>query len=162
MKKKITLVIFALFLFSFAVPAQTDLSGTWQTNQNDWQKYKNKKKNIDGDDKDFNNQTDDDAQEKIQLSFRFENSKGKNNSYGSGFAFEDLQGLTKAQTEAANSAVNFRLAREAGTIEMRGTFQNGKGAGTFTFTPDQNFAQAMQNRGFAFDNEKLFPQRLWI
>ena len=78
------------------------------------------------------------------------------NNFGSGFEYSELRGLTKAQVESANSNVNFSIAREAGTIDLQGTFQNGKGAGTFRFTPNRSFASAMQTRGFAFSDEKLF------
>ena len=86
---------------------------------------------------------------KIQLSF--ERNKGANhhNQFGSSFAYEDLQGLTREQ--AQNGKVSFRLVREAGTIECEGTFVNGKGSGTFRFTPDSGYLGAMKSRGFDFE-----------
>ena len=68
---------------------------------------------------------------------------------GNSYNYSDLQGLTREQ--AQNGKVNFRLVREAGTIECEGTFTNGLGSGTFTFTPDAGFIGAMKTRGFDFE-----------
>jgi hypothetical protein len=51
----------------------------------------------------------------------------------------------------SGGAVRFSLVREAGTIECEGVFQNGVGAGTFRFTPNQQFVSAMKTRGFDFE-----------
>src|SRR5258706_6124881 len=86
---------------------------------------------------------------KIHLSF--ERNKGANhhNQFGSSFDLSDLQGLSREQTQ--NSKVSFRLVREAGTVECEGTFLNGKGSGTFRFTPDSGYLNAMRSRGFDFE-----------
>ncbi|MEP7212608.1 MAG: hypothetical protein ABI791_06015 [Acidobacteriota bacterium] len=86
---------------------------------------------------------------KINLSFERRRDNGRSQQ-GSTFDFADLQGLTPEQ--AQNGKVSFRLVREAGTIECDGTFVNGKGSGTFRFTPDMNFVSAMKSRGFDFEN----------
>ena len=91
--------------------------------------------------------TKDEKPDRIQLSFEFRTEKGRN-QHGSGFAYSDLRGLTPEQ--AQNGKVNFSLAREAGTIDCEGTFVNGKGSGTFRFTPNYEFADAMRSRGFDF------------
>ncbi|MFN2500736.1 MAG: hypothetical protein ABR530_01855 [Pyrinomonadaceae bacterium] len=85
---------------------------------------------------------------KLQLSFEVRTEKG-HNQHGSSFDYKDLQGLTADQTQ--NGRVSFRLVREAGTIEAEGTFVNGKGSGTFRFTPDSNYVTAMRSRGFDFE-----------
>ena len=57
---------------------------------------------------------------------------------GQSFEFSDFQGLTREQ--ALNGGpVNFSLVREAGRIDMEGSFQNGKGSGTFRFTGNAEF-----------------------
>jgi hypothetical protein len=86
---------------------------------------------------------------KINLSFERRRSNGRSQQ-GSTFDFADLQGLTPEQ--ARDGKVSFRLVREAGTIECDGTFVNGKGSGTFRFTPDLSFVSAMKSRGFDFEN----------
>lgn len=86
---------------------------------------------------------------KIHLSFgrQAESGRGRN-QFGSSFDYSELQGLTAGDAE--NGKVNFRLTREAGTIECEGSFTNGSGSGTFVFTPNMAFAEAMKTRGFDF------------
>lgn len=86
--------------------------------------------------------------DKIHLSFERRTEKGGRNQHGSTFAYSDLQGLSRAETE--NGRVSFKLAREAGTIECEGTFTAGRGSGTFRFVPNLGFADAMRSRGFDF------------
>ncbi len=98
---------------------------------------------------------DDKKPDKLQLTFKRRTAKGGNNTHGNGYSFSDLQGLNRQQA-SGSGAVNFSLVREAGTIECAGKFESGKGTGTFVFTPNQNFVSAMQSRGFAFNEDKLF------
>lgn len=134
---------------SYVIVAQDSaMTGTWKANDNDWSSKRR--------DKDDDNDFIEKSKDKVQLSFRFERSNGNSNNFGSGFDYSELKGLTKTQVESANSKVNFSLVREAGAIEMQGTFQNGKGSGTFRFTPSKTFASNMQTRGFSFGDEKLF------
>ena len=116
---------FIIFVFSgYVIVAQNAITGDWR-----------------GDTKDEN-------PDKIQLNFEMRTEKGGRNNHGSSFLYSDLQGLTRDQ--AQNGRVNFSLIREAGTILCEGTFTNGKGAGTFRFTPNYSFADAMKSRGFDF------------
>ena len=118
-------LLFVIFVFgSWVIVAQNVITGDWR-----------------GDIKD-------DDPGKIQLSFEMRTDKGGKNQHGSSFAYADLQGLTREQ--AQNGRVSFSLAREAGTIQCEGTFTNGKGAGTFRFTPNYSFVDAMKSRGFDF------------
>lgn len=131
------------------------LTGTWKADDNDWNS-KNRNKDKDDDDDDTYNFVEQ-SKDKVQLNFKFDKGNGRSNNFGSGFEYGELKGLSKTQVESASStSVNFSITREAGNVEMQGTFQNGKGAGTFRFTPNRSFASAMQTRGFAFTNEKLF------
>jgi len=116
---------FVIFVFgSYVIVAQNAITGDWR-----------------GDTKDEN-------PDKIQLNFEIRTEKGGRNNHGSSFAYSDLQGLSRDQ--AQNGKVSFSLAREAGTIQCEGTFTNGKGSGTFRFTPNYAFADAMKSRGFDF------------
>src|ERR1041385_4179332 len=87
---------------------------------------------------------------KINLNFERRSEDGRRtSSHGHTFEFSEV-GLTKEQVQNGG-AVTFRLAREAGTIDAEGTFQNGKGSGTFRFTPNMAFLSAMKSRGFDFE-----------
>lgn len=86
---------------------------------------------------------------KIHLSFdrRKENGRG-HNQHGNTYSYDDLRGLTRDQ--AQNGNVSFQLVRDAGTVDCTGTFVNGKGSGTFRFTPNAGYLEAMRIRGFDF------------
>ena len=86
--------------------------------------------------------------DKIQLNFEIRRENGGKHQHGSSFAYSDLRGLSAAQTQ--NGKVSFSMEREAGTIVCEGSFTNGRGAGTFTFNPNYQFADAMKSRGFDF------------
>ncbi len=86
---------------------------------------------------------------KIQLNLSRTTQGDRRNEFGSSFAYSELQGLSQAQTD--NGSVNFKLAREAGTVNFEGSFSNGKGSGTFRFDPDYRYFSAMKERGFDFE-----------
>ena len=118
------------------VEAQSQLSGTWTAS------------------------VDKDKDNKIHLNLE-RNSKGHRNQMGQTFDISDLQGLTREQAMNGGS-VNFSLVREAGRIDCQGTFQNGKGSGTFQFTGNLAFVSAMKSRGFDFEtgmNDDLDDRR---
>lgn len=100
--------------------------------------------------------TKEEKPDKIQLNFEIRTEKGGRNQHGSGFAYADLRGLSPDQTQ--NGKVSFSLAREAGTIDCEGTFVNGRGSGTFRFTPNYGFADAMRSRGFDFSKSSKHGQ----
>lgn len=87
---------------------------------------------------------------KIQLNLERNSEKGGRHQMGQSFDFADLQGLSREQ--AMNGGpVNFSLVREAGRIDCEGSFQNGKGSGTFRFNANLAFVSAMKSRGFNFE-----------
>ena len=86
---------------------------------------------------------------KIYLSFSRSTENGRNQN-SSNFAYSDLQGLSREQA-LQDGKVNFRLVREAGTIDCEGTFTGGRGNGTFRFTPDASFISTMRTKGFDFE-----------
>ncbi|HKU73711.1 MAG TPA: hypothetical protein VJR02_07315 [Pyrinomonadaceae bacterium] len=102
---------------------------------------------------------------KIHLNLERKSGKHGRNQMGQDFAFSDLQGLTREQA-LSGGPVNFSLVREAGRIDMEGSFQNGKGSGTFRFTGNLSFISAMKSRGFDFeanedDDDRDFESRLF-
>jgi hypothetical protein len=104
--------------------------------------------------------------DKIHLNFERHSEKGNRNQSGQSYAFSDLQGLTREQA-ASGGAVRFSLVREAGRIDCVGSFENGKGSGTFTFTGNAGFVSAMKSRGFDFEeversnDDQEFENRLF-
>jgi len=101
---------------------------------------------------------------KIHLSLERKTDKGHRNQMGQEFEFSELQGLTREQA-LSGGQVSFSLVREAGRIDLEGTFQNGKGSGTFRFTGNAGFISAMKTRGFDFeqsaDDERDSENRLF-
>ena len=96
---------------------------------------------------------------KINLNFERRSDKGRRHQTGQSYEFSELQGLTREQA-LGGGPVSFSLVREAGRIDCDGSFQNGKGSGTFRFTPNPGFVSAMKSRGYDFDDdatdERLF------
>jgi hypothetical protein len=87
---------------------------------------------------------------KINLNFERRSDRGHKNQTGQNYEFSELQGLTREQA-MGSGPVSFSLVREAGRIDCEGTFQNGKGSGTFRFTGNAAFVSAMKSRGFDFE-----------
>ncbi len=91
---------------------------------------------------------------KINLNLERRSEKGGRNQMGQTYDFADLQGLSREQV-LSGGPVKFSLVREAGTIDCEGSFQNGKGSGTFRFTGNQSFVSAMKSRGFDFEEGSI-------
>ncbi len=87
---------------------------------------------------------------KIQLNLERRSQRGGRNQMGQSYEFSELQGLTREQA-LSGGPVKFSIVREAGRIDLEGTFQDGKGSGTFTFTGNPAFLSAMKSRGFDFE-----------
>lgn len=92
----------------------------------------------------------DNNSDKINLSFERRSERGGHSQMGMTYDFAELQGLSREQV-AGGGAVRFSLVREAGRIDCEGSFQQGKGSGTFRFTGSQSFVSAMKSRGFDFE-----------
>lgn len=88
--------------------------------------------------------------DKVHLSFERRHGNGKS-QHGQSYKYDELQGLSPTQS----GRVSFRLVREAGTIDCDGTFTNGSGSGTFSFTPNRSFIDAMRSRGFDFEKQSF-------
>lgn len=71
---------------------------------------------------------------------------------GNTLKLADFGGLSDAQIHAAaQTPVQFRIVREAGTLQFDGTFRNGDGAGQFTFDVNGGYADAVRALGVAFE-----------
>jgi hypothetical protein len=92
------------------------------------------------------------ADEKRPGSLYFNITRGKSNQTGRTMSVDAFSGLTVAQIGApAMTPVTFAMRREAGTISFEGTFRGGKGAGQYTFAPDNRYPDAVRALGVAFD-----------
>ncbi|MFZ1700798.1 MAG: hypothetical protein WBO10_03800 [Pyrinomonadaceae bacterium] len=126
----LSVAFIVIVIGKYVIVAQAPVTGNWKADA------RSEKMNDDG---------------KLHISFERATDRGRNNQ-GSNFAFEDLQGLTRSQTQ--NGRVAFSLVREAGTVECEGAFTDGKGSGTFRFTPSQAYIGAMRSRGFDFEKDR--------
>ena len=81
----------------------------------------------------------------LNVQFEYRRSGTSHSSFGSDYTFAEL-GLSPQQVQ--NGRVSFRLSREAGILDAEGSFTDGRGSGTFTFTPNMGFVSAMRARGF--------------
>lgn len=89
---------------------------------------------------------------RVNLNFSRSDAKpGHKHQFGQTYDFAEL-GLS-SETVLRGGPVKFSLVREAGTIACEGSFQNGKGSGTFRFTGSQAFVSAMKSRGFDFEQD---------
>lgn len=88
---------------------------------------------------------------KINVNFERRSDKGGKSQHGQSYEFSEFQGLTREQAQSGGP-VSFSLVREAGRIDCEGSFQNGKGSGTFRFTGNAAFVSAMKSRGFNFES----------
>ena len=88
---------------------------------------------------------------RINVNFGLSTEPSHKHQFGQTYEFAEL-GLTREQVQSGGP-VRFSLAREAGTIDCEGSFQNGKGSGTFRFTGNPSFVSAMKSRGFDFEKD---------
>ncbi len=96
------------------------------------------------------------ADDRIQFSFS-RRSDGGHSNHGNEYSLSDFQGLTREQVRAAtNTPVNFKLVREAGTLECEGSFRDGRGSGTWRLVLSQAFRSAMSSRGYDLTDEQMF------
>jgi len=89
---------------------------------------------------------------KIHLNLFRSSERGQ---MGSSYNISDL-GLTKAIIDGTNVQANFRLQRDAGTVEFSGTFNQGLGHGEFNFTANQAYFADMKQMGYPDANRKAF------
>lgn len=88
---------------------------------------------------------------KVNLNLERRSERGGRNQMGQTYEFTELQGLSR-EAAVNGGPVKFSLVREAGRIDCDGSFQNGKGSGTFQFTANPSFISAMKTRGFDFED----------
>jgi hypothetical protein len=87
-----------------------------------------------------------------RLQLELSNARDKSRNYSStGFTISasQLPGLTRAQLESSGtSPLHFTLTRDAGTFTFDGEVRNGQGTGSYAFTGDARYADALVQRGY--------------
>ena len=81
--------------------------------------------------------------------------RGDARRWGTSVRLADLEGLGQAPQDFAGDA-RFTLKRDAGTIEFEGLFADGRGRGTYRFTPSQAYIDDMRQMGFSLNDEEIF------
>jgi hypothetical protein len=78
---------------------------------------------------------------------------------GNTMKLADFAGLTREQAESDTQVlVQFKIARDAGTIAFEGTFKRGDGAGQFSFQPNLGYPQALREMGIEFELKRRRPK----
>lgn len=93
----------------------------------------------------YNTWRGDDDQPRVQFNLR---TAAGDSRWGFGIRLRDLVGLPPAAVANMANDVQFSWTREPGTFRFSGSFDNGRGAGTYTFTPDQAFVSNMASAGY--------------
>lgn len=88
---------------------------------------------------------DDDGEPRVQFNLR---TGAGDSRWGFGVRLRDLAGLPSAAIANMADNVQFTWTREAGTFRFTGSFDQGRGGGTYTFTPDQTFVTNMATAGY--------------
>lgn len=74
-----------------------------------------------------------------------------------------MRGLAEATIVSPSAAAaRFALEREAGTVEMEGTFRSGRGSGVFDFTPDAGFARKLADAGVRVPGGRIDDRTLLL
>ena len=90
----------------------------------------------------------DNGRHRIQISMEVDGD----GTWQMGFSVEDgaLNGLSFDQARGTSDNVSFQLVRDAGTVAFEGLIRDGRGAGTFSFTPNAGWQRDMA--GFGYDD----------
>jgi hypothetical protein len=88
---------------------------------------------------------DNDGEPRVQFNLR---TGAGDSRWGFGVRLRDLAGLPSAAVANMANDVQFSWTREAGTFRFNGSFDAGRGSGTYMFTPDQTFITNMAALGY--------------
>ncbi|MDO8677073.1 MAG: hypothetical protein Q7R30_00690 [Acidobacteriota bacterium] len=88
---------------------------------------------------------DDDGEPRVQFNLR---SNAGDNRWGFGVKLRDLAGLPSSALSNTADNIQFAWTREAGVFRFSGSFDQGRGNGTYTFTPDASFISNIGAAGY--------------
>ena len=92
-----------------------------------------------------NTWTDNDGEPRVQFNLR---TSAGDSRWGFGVRLRELSGLPTAAVANMANDVQFSWTREAGTFRFSGSFDQGRGAGSYVFTPDQAFITNINALGY--------------
>jgi hypothetical protein len=117
---------------SLAPTAQATVEGTWSTRT----------------------RTDeDDGEQQIRLNMELDDDTG---TWGWRVDPTDLDGLSFSQFDSDVDDARFELVRDAGTVSFEGRIRDGRGDGTFSFTPNGQWVSRMDDMGYDFSARRVF------
>jgi hypothetical protein len=154
----LALALFVLAAGTRAAHAQETLTGTWTASVGGEEYGRRVGRSLA--DKFRAGDEEEQTKEKrdgLSLSLQRRTERGGRNEMGQTYDFSELQGLTREQAQGSGP-VRFALVREAGRVDLEGSFKDGRGSGTFTFTPDRGFVSAMKGRGFDFEKKESWDE----
>ncbi len=87
----------------------------------------------------------DDGEVRVQMNLRTDAGDSR---WGFGVRLSELTGLPPAALSSTATNLQFSWTREAGTFRFSGSFDEGRGSGTYTFTTNPAFVSGMQSAGY--------------
>jgi hypothetical protein len=84
---------------------------------------------------------------KVQLELDYRTAHSRS-TYSRTMDLPDLRGLTADALQGRGGPVAFRLARDSGSLDCRGSAAGGRGSGECRFLPSATFAAELARRGF--------------
>ena len=93
----------------------------------------------------YNTWRGDDGEPRVQFNLR---TSAGDSRWGFGVRLRDLAGFPPAAVANLANDIQFTWTREAGTFRFNGSFEQGRGSGTYTFTQDQAFVNNMAGAGY--------------
>ncbi len=84
----------------------------------------------------------------VNIQFRSADSSGKDDFQSSFDVSAQELGISAAQLASQSGDVAFTWAREAGSFACKGRLSEGKGGGTFAFTPSSEYLAKMRAAGY--------------
>ncbi len=99
--------------------------------------------------------SDRNGDDRIQIRLERDRDRG-HSSQGFSVDAGELDGLTMGQASGTASNVRFALVRDAGTITFEGNIRDGRGTGTFGFTPNSQWVGQMDGLGYDWDDDEVF------
>ena len=87
----------------------------------------------------------DTGEQRVQLNLRAGDGSDR---WGFGVPLAELEGLPPAATSGVANDVRFVLTREAGVFRFQGSFDNGRGNGSYTFSAAPAYITGMGALGY--------------